>query len=314
MADQQTEQMGADFRTGEEENVDQLVLYEKIDKHIALITLNRPERLTAMLAPYSFQELGRKMAMAQDDDEIKVIILTGAGRAFSAGVDLRRTPIEAAGLRPGQRLPQSLRMHRPGGGGERANILNSDKTTIAAVNGDAVAAGFHVVMQCDLVVASETARMGEPEARIGFAGFTPDMVMMLLKMGINRGREAILTGRMMPAKELHEWGIVNSVVPQDQSWTRRCATRRWWLALHGQPDARTALHAPLLGPHGRPCVQHLVQHRPPAVHQRRLARRRVQLPARAQQVRAARRLRRDETPVDGHGLPRLSGPPHGNPL
>ena len=216
MADQQTEQMGADFRTGEEENVDQLVLYEKIDKHIALITLNRPERLNAMLAPYSFQELGRKMAMGQDDDEIKVIILTGAGRAFSAGVDLRRTPIEAAGLRPGQRLPQSLRMHRPGGGGERANILNSDKTTIAAVNGDAVAAGFHVVMQCDLVVASETARMGEPEARIGFAGFTPDMVMMLLKMGINRGREAILTGRMMPAKELHEWGIVNSVVPQDQ--------------------------------------------------------------------------------------------------
>ena len=216
MADQQTEQMGADFRTGEEENVDQLVLYEKIDKHIALITLNRPERLNAMLAPYSFEELGRKMAMAQDDDEIKVIILTGAGRAFSAGVDLRRTPIEAAGLRPGQRLPQSLRMHRPGGGGERANILNSDKTTIAAVNGDAVAAGFHVVMQCDLVVASETARMGEPEARIGFAGFTPDMVMMLLKMGINRGREAILTGRMMPAKELHEWGIVNSVVPQDQ--------------------------------------------------------------------------------------------------
>ncbi len=216
MADQQTEQMGADFRTGEEENVDQLVLYEKIDKHIALITLNRPERLNAMLAPYSFQELGRKMAMAQDDDEIKVIILTGAGRAFSAGVDLRRTPIEAAGLRPGQRLPQSLRMHRPGGGGDRADILNSDKTVIAAVNGDAVAAGFHFVMQCDLVVASETARMGEPEARIGFAGFTPDMVMMLLKMGINRGREAILTGRMMPAKELHEWGIVNSVVPQDQ--------------------------------------------------------------------------------------------------
>ena len=216
MADQQTEQMGADFRTGEEENVDQLVLYEKIDNHIALITLNRPERLNSMLAPYSFQELGRKMGMAEDDDEVKVIILTGAGRAFSAGVDLRRTPIEAAGLRPGQRLPQSLRMHRPGAGSDRASILTSDKTVIAAVNGDAVAAGFHYVMQCDLVVASETARMGEPEARIGFAGFTPDMVMMLLKMGINRGREAILTGRMMPAKELHEWGIVNSVVPQDQ--------------------------------------------------------------------------------------------------
>src|SRR5690606_11223323 len=100
------------------------------------------------------------------DDEVKVVILTGAGKAFCAGVDLRRTPVETAGLRPGERLPQSLRMHRPGGG-DRVNLLTFDKTIIAAVNGDAVAAGFHLVMNCDLIVASETARLGEPESRIG---------------------------------------------------------------------------------------------------------------------------------------------------
>ena len=64
-----------------------------------------------MLAPYSFEEFGRKIARAEDDDEIKVIIVTGAGRGFCGGVDLRRTPVEAAGMRPGQRLPQSRRMH-----------------------------------------------------------------------------------------------------------------------------------------------------------------------------------------------------------
>lgn len=215
MADEQTNEFGADFRTGEEEDTDSLVLYEKVDKHIALITLNRPERLNAMLAPYSFNELSRKVQRAEDDDEIKVIVLTGAGRAFCAGVDLRRTPVEASGLRPGQRLPQSLRMHRPGQWGNKS-LLDCDKTVIAAVNGHAVAAGFHYVVAADIVVASETARMGEPESRIGFAGFTPDMVTMLLKLGINRGREAILTGRMMTAHELHDWGFVNSVVPPDQ--------------------------------------------------------------------------------------------------
>ncbi len=80
------------------EEVDNLVLYEKVDKHIAVITLNRPDRLNAMLAPHSFHELGRKIERAEDDNDVKVIVLTGSGRAFCVGVDLRRTPVEAAGL------------------------------------------------------------------------------------------------------------------------------------------------------------------------------------------------------------------------
>jgi 1,4-dihydroxy-2-naphthoyl-CoA synthase len=76
------------------EQIDNLVLYEKVDTHIAVITLNRPERLNAFLAPHSFLELRRKVERAEEDDDIKVIVLTAKGTTFSAGVDLRRTPVE----------------------------------------------------------------------------------------------------------------------------------------------------------------------------------------------------------------------------
>jgi enoyl-CoA hydratase len=196
------------------EEVDNLVLYEKIDKHIALITFNRPDRLNAMLAPHSFLELGRKIARAEDDDEVKVIILTGAGRGFCAGVDLRRTPVEDAGLRPGKRLPQSLRMRMRTYGGP--DLIYCDKTVIAAVNGPCVAAGFGYMISCDIVIASTEARFGEPEARIGFAGFSPSLHMLALKAGVNRARAMQLTGRIVKPEEFMAWGIVESVVAPEQ--------------------------------------------------------------------------------------------------
>lgn len=196
------------------EEIDNLVLYEKVDNHIAVITLNRPERLNAMLAPDSFTELSNKLERAEDDDEVKVIILTGAGRAFCGGVDLRRTPVEAAGMRPGQRLAQSRRMHAVGG--RRADILNCDKTVIAAVNGPCVAAGMAYMIAADICIAGEDATFAEPEARIGFAGFSPSFPMLALKIGVNRARAMLLTGRTVTAQEFKDWGVVESVVPPEQ--------------------------------------------------------------------------------------------------
>jgi enoyl-CoA hydratase/carnithine racemase len=191
------------------------VLYEVVDKHIAVVTLNRPERGNAMLAPYSFDELGNKIARAEDDDDIKVIILTGAGRGFCSGVDLRRSPVEAAGLRPGYRLPQSRRMHamkgRPHG-----DILMCDKTVICAVNGACVAAGMNYAIAADIIVAAESAVFAEPEARIGFAGFSGSLPLLALKAGVNRARSMLLTGRQVSAAEFKEWGVVESVVPDGQ--------------------------------------------------------------------------------------------------
>jgi enoyl-CoA hydratase len=198
------------------EEIENLILYEVVDKHIALVTLNRPERLNAMLAPYSNDELGRKIARAEDDDDIKVIVLTGAGRGFCGGIDLRRTPVEAAGMRPGERLAQSRRMHAVGGSGRRADLLMSDKTVICAVKGPCVAAGMSMAIAADIIIAGESGVFGEPEARIGFAGFSPSLPVLALKVGVNRARSMLLTGRMVTAAEFHEWGAVESVVPDDQ--------------------------------------------------------------------------------------------------
>jgi enoyl-CoA hydratase/carnithine racemase len=195
------------------EQIDALVLYEKVEEHIAVITLNRPERSNAMLAPHSFEELARKIQMAEDDDTVKVIVLTATGKTFCAGVDLNKTPIEDAGLKPGQKLPQSMRM-RPRSF-RAPDLLTCDKTVIAAVNGDCVAAGFHFVMSSDIVIAAENARFGEPEARIGFAGFSTGLPIMALKLGINRARAMLLTGRLVSAAEMHQWGVVESVVPAE---------------------------------------------------------------------------------------------------
>lgn len=196
------------------EEKDNLVLYEKVDKHIAVITLNRPERLNAMLAPDSFTELSLKMERAEEDDDIKVVVLTGAGRGFCGGVDLRRTPVEAAGMRPGERLPQSRRMRAQKG--RRGDILFLDKTVIAAVNGPCVAAGMNYVSQADIVIASSDATFAEPESRIGFAGFSPSFPLLALKIGVNRARAMLLTGRTVSAEEFMQWGMVESVVPGEQ--------------------------------------------------------------------------------------------------
>jgi enoyl-CoA hydratase/carnithine racemase len=196
------------------EQIDDLVLYEKVENHIAVITLNRPKRLNAFLAPHSFLELRRKVERAEDDDDIKVIVLTAKGPTFSAGVDLRRTPVEDAGLKRGERLPQSKRMRMASFGAP--DLLKCDKTVIAAVNGTCVAAGFHFVISCDLIVAGEGARFGEPESRIGFAGFSPGWPLLALKLGPNRARAMLLTGRLFTAEQLEEWGVVDSVVPPDQ--------------------------------------------------------------------------------------------------
>lgn len=197
------------------EEIDDLVLYEVVEDHIAIITLNRPDKRNAMLSPHSFVELTKKLRRAEDDDEVKVVVLIGKGDSFCAGVDLRRTPVESAGLQPGQRLPQSRRMHNIQSA-NAAPILNLDKTVIAAVDGPAVAAGFQYAMEADMVIATERARFGEPEARIGFAGLSPTFPILALKAGVNRARSMVLTGRLVGAEEMKDWGVVESVVPPDQ--------------------------------------------------------------------------------------------------
>ena len=197
------------------EDPEDMVLYDVVERHIVRLTLNRPHRRNAILTPEMNEQLKTKLEMAQDDDDVKCIILAGAGKDFCSGEDVSRVPVETYGLKKGQRLPQSYRirgMSRAQSQG--ANLLRCDKTVIAAVQGAAYGLGFNLALSCDLIIASEGAVFSRRQTRIGFGGFDMLLPVVLLKLGINRGYEVIMTGRKVPAQELKEWGVVTSVVPE----------------------------------------------------------------------------------------------------
>jgi enoyl-CoA hydratase len=202
----------------EQEDLSQSVLYEVIEGHIAKITLNRPHRKNAILTPDMNDLLAEAFAKAQDDDAVKVVILAGNGTDFCSGEDTRKMPVEAFGLKKGGRLGQSKRMR-----GIR-KLLDStlqgtiwgDKVVIVAAQGAVLGQGFSFAMTADLLILSDDAYVARRQSRIGFAGFETQLPMTLLRLGLNRGMEILLTGRKMLATELKEWGVANSVVPRDR--------------------------------------------------------------------------------------------------
>ena len=92
------------------EDPEDMVLYDVVERHIVRLTLNRPHRRNAILTPDMNEQLKTKLEMAQDDDDVKCIILAGAGKDFCSGEDVSRVPVETFGLKKGQRLPQSYRI------------------------------------------------------------------------------------------------------------------------------------------------------------------------------------------------------------
>jgi enoyl-CoA hydratase len=204
---------GADFET--DEDPESWILYEKQDGGIVRITLNRPHRRNAILSPDMHFVMADRLAAAHEDDEVKVIVLAGAGSDFCSGDDVRRMPVERAGLKKGGKLPQTARIRNAVRLEENLrNLLYSSKTVIAACQGAVVGAGMNLALAADLLVLSEGAYFARPQARIGFAGFSTALPLVLLKMGINRGYEAMITGRKVGATELLDWGVANSVVPE----------------------------------------------------------------------------------------------------
>jgi enoyl-CoA hydratase len=193
------------------------VLYEVVEPHIARITINRPERRNAILSPDMHELFEDRLRRAERDDAVKVVVLAAAGSDFCAGDDVRRMPVEAAGLKRGGKLPQTARirnarrLHR-----HLTNWLEFPKTVIAACKGATIGAGLNLVLAADLIVAAEGATFGRPQARIGFAGFSTAMPLMLLKLGPNRAYEAMITGRKISADELKDWGVISSVVAADE--------------------------------------------------------------------------------------------------
>jgi methylglutaconyl-CoA hydratase len=186
-----------------------LVLYE-IRSASAILTLNRPDRRNA-LSRALIAALGEAAARAANDPAARCVILTGAGNAFCAGMDLAELQ-ESLGVGP-QESPvwdDALRLATV-----YDRIYTLPKPTIAAVNGPAVAGGAGLVSVCDLAVAVPEARFGYPEVR---RGLVAAMVMphLLRHVGERTARYLLLTGETIDAEEAHRVGFINMVVPAAQ--------------------------------------------------------------------------------------------------
>jgi enoyl-CoA hydratase len=182
-----------------------LVLYEPRGP-AAYLTLNRPDKLNALSAGL-VDALEAALRRAASDDEIKVVVLTGAGRAFSAGYDLSEEvadqPTTAAQWHTILARDVEVTMQ----------LWRSPKPTIAAARGWCIAGGCELAMACDMIVAAEDAKFGEPEIRYGSG---PVALLMPFLIGQKKTNELLFTGEVIDAHEAHRIGLVNRVVPADE--------------------------------------------------------------------------------------------------
>ncbi len=233
------------------EDLSQSVLYEVVEDHICRITLNRPGRRNAIAVPDMSELLADCLRRAQDDDRVKVVVLGANGQDFCAGEDTRQTPVESFGLQKGSRLPQSIRMRQMRKTYEsmQSGMIWGDKVVIAACQGNVMGLGFSYALACDLLIAADDARFARRQARIGFASFDGQLPMALMKLGLNRGMEILLTGRSVTPQELKDWGVANSVVPRDEldAEAMRYARAIAALATDGLMLGKRALHQYLHG-------------------------------------------------------------------
>jgi crotonobetainyl-CoA hydratase len=183
--------------------------YCLVDKqnHIMTVTLNRPDRLNAPHPPAN-AELGEVFDDFAADDDMWVAIITGEGRGFSAGNDLR---YQAEG---GERVPT------PRGFGGLSSRFDMTKPVIAAVNGVAMGGGFEIALSCDLIIASDKAIFALPEPKVGLAALAGGLNRLPRQIGAKRALGMILTGRHVSAEEGKELGFVNDVVPHDELMAR----------------------------------------------------------------------------------------------
>ena len=182
-----------------------LVVLER-EGPMVILTLNRPEKLNAMDETL-LARLRERLVAIGEDDTVRVVIITGAGRAFVAGADLKAMA--------GMSREEAIEFSKSGSAVLRM-IEEMDKVFIAAVNGYAYGGGCELMCACDLRVAAEDAMIGQPEVSVGIhPGFGGTQRLPRL-VGLTRAKEMILTGEPVTAEEARAMGLVNRVVPADR--------------------------------------------------------------------------------------------------
>jgi len=180
-----------------------VLLVEKSDG-VATVTLNRPKSLNALSARLR-GELAEAFDDLQQDREVNVAILTGAGRAFCAGIDLKElgggAPEQEAGF--GGRSPVRA-------------MARFEGPIIGAINGHAITGGFEIALACDILIASTEAKFADTHARVGILPGWGLSQRLSRLIGISRAKELSLSGNFLLAAQAEAWGLVNRVVEPDQ--------------------------------------------------------------------------------------------------
>lgn len=203
------------------------------DPGIAVVTMNQPERLNGMTQPMK-RDLVETIAQAQMDDGVRVLVITGSGRAFSAGDDI-------SGHGPAGSDAQRLAPDIPGGHGDpigtyeglrwlsqplNAAMRSLDKISIAAINGVAIQTGLSLALSCDFRIASTDARLGSGTLRFGLLPDEGGQYLLVQLMGVAKAMDFLMRSRIVPAEEALALGLVHKVTAHDALMDRAMALAR----------------------------------------------------------------------------------------
>ncbi len=180
-----------------------IIVNPQVEKHVALIQLNRPKELNALNLQL-MGELRDALKELDNNDDVRAIILTGNEKAFAAGADIKqmadKTAIDMMNIDQFSTWDQ---------------IKKTKKPIIAAVSGFALGGGCELMMHCDMIVASESARIGQPEIKIGVMPGAGGTQRLTRAVGKALAMEIVLTGKFITADEALRAGLINKVVPNE---------------------------------------------------------------------------------------------------
>jgi len=175
-------------------------------EHVALLTFNRPEVLNALNTTVATESLDA-LQNIENDPDVRVLILTGAGRSFVAGADIAEMQAKT---------PQEARIYSELGHRFMNTLQNLPQPVIAAINGFALGGGLEVALACDIRIASEDAQFGLPETILGIIPGWGATQRTARLVGTAKTKEMIFTGRRIKADEALSMGLVNQVVPDEE--------------------------------------------------------------------------------------------------
>jgi enoyl-CoA hydratase len=181
------------------------IMYEK-EANIATVTLNRPQVLNAMNTQL-WIDFQKALEDARTDPEIKAVIITGEGRAFSTGADLKESKT---------RTIEAYREYLMELQEASRKIIRFEKPTIAAINGYALGSGYELALACDIRIAAEEAQIGSPEAKVTSSVTGGAMRLVQDLIGPAKARELLFTAEYIDGKEAERIGLVNRAVPLDR--------------------------------------------------------------------------------------------------